>query len=404
MKKNQPPPLQLSVQERIKLYEQTAADHTSSEILSSKSTPQSKKPSPALKEKQQRHSVRNTTAQNEEETLYATAALQTTTRVLSEAQIMKLLPHSQLVKAYQEKIQSLCKIVYGNENLLQEKIGEIQKNPTLGESLSWQISAQPESFSKLAGFNLWGIKNSARKNAEENLPTLCDAIAGYGEAVQYAREDLSITPDAVLTYYEQSMGREAVAKILQSSNQSEKENAEISTMIQQNPTVTRYQARIKYWCHVVFGKSNILASKMEEILHNPAMAEELTWQLAAYPQSLHNYAGMKVCGLKNSVRRHAEAGLPSLIDTIDNYANAVHLLKESLVQSQQLQQKTHAPSAELAKDLKKQKDLTKSSKLPEYLSSTPHHEARKTSQQTHERTQDTHSRKKTAAKTMAFAS
>ncbi|EJF97978.1 hypothetical protein MEI_01010 [Bartonella vinsonii subsp. arupensis Pm136co] len=397
MKKKQPPPLQLSVQELIKRYEQTAAERTPSESLSPKSAPQSK-PSPALKENQQRHSVRSTTAQNEEEPLYATIALQTTTKVLSEAQIMKLLPHSQLVRTYQEKIQHLCQIVYGNKNLLQEEMEAIQKNPALGESLSWQISAHPESLSKLAGLNLCGMKNNARKNAEENLSTLCGAVAGYAEAVQYAKEDLLITPEAVLTYYEQSMGCEAVAQILQSSDQTERENAEISTMVQQNPAVKRYQAQVKHWCHVVFSKSNILASEMTEILQNPARAEELTWQLSAYPQSFHPYAGVSMCGFKNSARRHAEAGLPSLIDTIDNYATVVHLLKENLVQqSQQLQQKTCDPSVKLAKD------LTKSSKLPEYLSSAAHHETRKTFQQTHERTQDI-SRKVSAPKTMAFAS
>ncbi|MCZ2158942.1 BID domain-containing T4SS effector [Bartonella sp. 220] len=399
MKKNQPPPLQLSVQERIKRYEQAVAGHTSSENLSTNSAPQRKKLSPSLKEKEQKHSVKSATDQNEEETLYTTAASQTETRALSEAQIMQLLPHSRLVKAYQEKIQHLCKIVYGNKNILQEKIEEIQKNPALGESLSWQLAAHPESVSKLAGFNLCGMKTRARENAEENLSALCGAVACYGEAVQYAREDLSITPEAVLTYYEQTMGREAVAKILQSSDQSERENAEIS----KNPAVTRYQERVTYWCKIVFGKSDILANKMEEVFQNPATAEELTWQLAAYPQSFHNYAGVHMCGLKNSARKHAEAGLSSLIDTIDNYATIVHLLKENLAQSQQRQQKPHGSSAELAQGVKIQKNLTNLSKLPEYLSSTVHHEARKTSQQIHERTQEAHSRQATAPKTIAFA-
>lgn len=356
MKKNQPPPLQLSVQEYIKHYEQATAGHTSSESLSTKSAPRRKKTSPALKEKEQRHSVRNKTDQNEEETLYATAALQTRTKGLSEAQIAKLLPHSQLVRGYQEKIQHLCKIVYDNKNILQEKMEEIQKNPALGESLSWQLAAHPESVSKLAGFNLCGMKNSARQNAEENLSTLCGAIACYGEAVKYAKDDLSITPEAVLIYYEQTMGREAVAKILQSPDPSKREQeALLNAEIPKNPTVRRYQERVTHWSQIVFGKSDILASKMEEVFQNPATAEELTWQLAAYPQSFHNYAGVSMCGLKNSARRHAEAGLSSLIETIDNYATVVHLLKESLVQSQQLQQKLHDPSAELAKGLKNKK-------------------------------------------------
>ncbi|UNE53790.1 BID domain-containing T4SS effector [Bartonella machadoae] len=346
---------------------------------------------------------RDSTSSQENEALLAAATSQRPAMALSEQQMMLLLPHSQLVKTYQEKIQNLCHIAYGNKDALQAKMVEIQKNPTMEEELSWQTTAHLAS-SKLAGINLLGFKNQARRNAEESLSALCNALAGYKEAVKSAREDFLMNPDTVLMHYEHSMGREALTEILQNPAHPERaqhalSSAEISAMIQKEPAVKRYHAQVKYWSDVVFGNANLFTKQMEEIFQNPIIAEEFTWQLAAYPQSFHHYAGINMCGFRNNARRHAEAGLSHLIDAVDNYANAVNLQKEQLTA---VHQKQHEPSTQQEKDLQRHHNLQKSSRVPEYLPSTSHLETREPSH-THEKRSDIHPQKVACPKTMALA-
>ncbi|MBB5073987.1 hypothetical protein HNQ69_001120 [Bartonella callosciuri] len=115
---------------------------------------------------------------------------------LSNEEILEKTAGSPLVKAYREEIQYWCKKVYGNKNILQEKMDSVLKNPAMGEQLSWDVAANPRSVHKLAGYNICGLKTSARRQAEESLQHLCSAIDNYTNAVQGARETLMHTPRA----------------------------------------------------------------------------------------------------------------------------------------------------------------------------------------------------------------
>lgn len=351
---------------------------------------------------------RVTRKKQEEESLYATVASQRTVRSLSDKQITQIIPHNSLVRMYQEKIQHLCQTVYGNRNVLQEKIEQIQKNPSVLDDLPWQITAHPASISKLAGMSVCGIKNNTRQHAEDSTTSLSNAVACYIEAVLYARESLRQSPNTELKHYEQSMGSQAIAKILQNPYHCEKKreplsNTEIADLIQGDRAVQRYQSQISYWCKVVFGKSNILQEKTEELLTNPAMGEELSWQLAAYPQSLHKYAGINMCGLKNSTRKHAEAGLSSLIDAIDNYANAIKQVKESVVQAHQTKHQHHVSCVKLDKNVQKQQDISHPSKVHECAVAN-RHEVATISKHEHKRGIDVRPHKGAASKAMALVS
>ncbi|UTO28077.1 hypothetical protein [Bartonella harrusi] len=57
MKKNQPSPPRRSVQQLIKLYEQTASERTASENFSTKPASQSNKPPSSLEKKQQQQPI-----------------------------------------------------------------------------------------------------------------------------------------------------------------------------------------------------------------------------------------------------------------------------------------------------------------------------------------------------------
>ncbi|WP_375678063.1 BID domain-containing T4SS effector [Bartonella sp. AP72JLCBS] len=428
MKKKHPHPFpSSSIQELIKLYEQAAAEVSGAAAPLPKETPsKSKRLSSIPEEDEERQSLlseetvyasTNRTASltrggstkrpQEAETTHATipsqAALQRATRVLSEEEIIILLPHHSLVRTYQEEIQHLSASAYGNPNILQEKMQEIQRDPAAGEELSWRMAAHPESIAKLSGTSALGFKSRARRQAEESYSALSVTVDCYTEAVKQARESLLQSPEQELKNYERLMGKEAVAKLLQKPDHREKETlseTEISTKIHQHSKVRRHHAQIKYWCTVVFGNANILQSQTEELFQNPETIEQLAQQLAGNPQSFNKYIGRNFCGFKNKARRHAEAGLSHLIDAADNYATAVTQVRESLSKTQQTKQGHNEASSERAKILHQQQSVSQSAQRVE-LSTVTHEGATPSTQQ---RETDIRPRKTAAPKAMAFAS
>ncbi|WP_375666326.1 BID domain-containing T4SS effector [Bartonella sp. TT121SHDZB] len=428
MKKNHPHPFpSSSIQELIKLYEQAMAEVSGAAAPLPKETPsKSKRLSSIPEEDEERQSLlseetvyasTNPTASltrggsikrpQEAETTHATipsqAALQRATRVLSEEEIILLLPHHSLVRTYQKEIQRLSASAYGNPNILQEKMQEIQRNPTAGEELSWRMAAYPESFAKLSGTSALGFKSRVRRHAEESYSVLCVTVDCYTEAVKQARESLVQSPEQELKNYERLMGKEAVTKLLQKPDQREKETlseADISTQIHQHSKVRRHHAQIQYWCKVVFGNENILQSQTDELFQNPETIEQLAQQLAGNPQSFNKYTGRNFCGFKNKARRHAEAGLSHLIDAADNYATAVTQVRESLSKTQQTKQEHNEVSSERTQNLHQQQSVSQSAQRPE--SSIVTHEGATPS--TQQRETDIRPRKTTAPKAMALAS
>ncbi|WP_375623713.1 BID domain-containing T4SS effector [Bartonella sp. TT119HLJHH] len=427
MKKNHPHPFpSSSIQELIKLYEQAAAEVSGAAAPLPKETPsKSKRLSSIPEEDEERQSLlseetvyasTNPTASltkggstkrpQEAETTHATVTSQVTqraTRVISEEEIILLLPHHSLVRTYQEEIQRLSANAYGNPNILQEQMQEIQRDPAAGEELSWRMAAYPESIAKLSGTSMLGFKNRARRQAEESYSALSITIDCYTEAVQQARESLVKFPEQELKNYERFMGKEAVAKLLQKPDHREKETlseTEISTQIQQHSKVKRHHAQIQYWCKVVFGNANILQSQTDELFQTPETIEALAQQLAGNPQSFHKYAGRNFCGFKNKARRHAEAGLSHLIDAADNYATAVVQVRESLSKTQQAKQEHNEASSDRAQNLHQQQSVSQSAQRPE-PSIVTHEGATPSTQQ---RETDIRPRKTAAPKAMAFAS
>lgn len=435
MKKDHPHPFpSSSIQELIELYDKAAAEVSGPSPLPKETPSKSKRLSTILEESEERQSLlreetfmeevaqpsvkmthaptpltregstkRSQEAETTRATVASQAALQRATRSLSEEEIILLLPHNPLVRTYQEEIERLSKIAYGNSNILQEKMQEIQRNPTAGEELSWRMTAHPESLAKLSGTSILGFKNQARRQAEESFSALCVTVDGYTEAVKQARESLLQSPEQELKKYERLMGKEAVAEFLKKPGHREKESlpeADISPRIHQHSKVKRHHAQIQYWCKVVFGNENILQPKVEELFQNPEMIEQLAQQLAGNPQSFSKYTGRNFCGFKNKARIHAEAGLSHLIDAADNYATAVAQVRESLLQTQQTQQEHREASEQTQSLQQQQQNVSQSAQRLE--SSTITHEGTTPSPQ--QRETDLRPRKTAAPKAMAFAS
>ncbi|EJF85264.1 BID domain-containing T4SS effector [Bartonella rattimassiliensis] len=98
---------------------------------------------------------------------------------LTNNEITEKIKSTASIQERRKEIETLCKIIYGNRHILQERIEIIHKNPSEAEQLAYQIATSPHSISKLSGTKLCGIKNNARAHAEANILPLCRAIDHY---------------------------------------------------------------------------------------------------------------------------------------------------------------------------------------------------------------------------------
>ncbi|QUG72652.1 BID domain-containing T4SS effector [Bartonella quintana] len=342
------------------------------------------------------------------EALYAMAAPQKKKTILSKDEISKRLQGSVSIQYCEAEIQHWCRVVYGNPHALKEEIATIKENPMFGEQLSWEVANHPTSFSKLAGNKMLGIKNSARKEAEAGLPSLCNAIGDYAKTVKREKESILQNYHAEQKRHEQPMERVQMVKKPRKPLHLEKEmaplsNKEIAYKIQRDISVQYGQAEIQYWCHIVYDNPCLLRERTEEIQKNPAMGEELSWQVANHPTFFAKFAGHQTLGIKNEARKKAEAGLSSLCNALDSYTNAVKQAKESIIKEHQEKQNRQGQSAGLAQELqKKQHALSKWPKLPEHSTVTARHESGETSRQVDSKPPDVRPRKVGTTKAMAF--
>ncbi|WP_375665048.1 BID domain-containing T4SS effector [Bartonella sp. CL162QHHD] len=293
-----------------------------------------------------------------------------------------------LLVAYQEEIRFLCEKVYGNRLILEERIEAIKENPNMGEQLLWDITEQPKSISKLAGRKVLGIKNNARKQAEETLPTLCAAINGYMYTSKYTKsENISQGSHTEQQHQRQAQEKDPINQHLQNSLNSEKKikplsNQEIARRVQQDPSVQYGQREIQYWCQIVYDDPFILQYRMEDMHKIPEMGEELVFQIKKDSTSFAPLAGRKTLGIKNGARKAAEENIPTLCTAIKDYADTIKQLRETIVQNHQAeQQKRYQPPTDLDKKLQKQQSLSQPLKLPERSTAKRHKEVTETSRQ-----------------------
>lgn len=114
---------------------------------------------------------------------------------LTKSQLSESVYNSVLVQESIQKIEFLCKMIYGDRRALQNKIPPIKipvtnQNILAGEKFAQYIKIFPDSFHKLCGFNICGFKNAARVHAEENISSLSEAILNYIYAVKQAETDI----------------------------------------------------------------------------------------------------------------------------------------------------------------------------------------------------------------------
>ncbi|WP_375678481.1 MULTISPECIES: BID domain-containing T4SS effector [unclassified Bartonella] len=313
-----------------------------------------------------------------------------------------------LLVAYQEEIRFLSEKVYGDRLILNERIEAIKENPDMGEQLLWDVTERPKSISKLAGRKVLGIKNHARRKAEETLPTLCAAINGYVYTSKYTKsENILQGSHTEQQHQRQTQEEELTNQHLQNPLNSEKKikplsNEEIARRVQKDPSVQYGQREIQYWCQIVYKDPFILQYRIEDMQKIPEMGEELVFQIEKDSASVAPLAGKQVLGIKNGARKAAEEHLPTLCTVIKEYAETVKQLKETIVQNHQAeQQKRYQPPTDFDKKLQKQQSLSQPLKLPERSTAKRHLEVAATSRQ--EDQQQVRTRRAETSKAMALS-
>ncbi|WP_455478051.1 BID domain-containing T4SS effector [Bartonella sp. B10] len=109
---------------------------------------------------------------------------------LSDHEISQKVASREEVQYGMAEIRHWCKVVYGDPNILQSRVEQSVGHPAVAEALSWQIAESSETIHPLAGSKKLGIKSGARKEAEEGIWPLCQALDRYVDAVKQAHKDV----------------------------------------------------------------------------------------------------------------------------------------------------------------------------------------------------------------------
>ncbi|WP_409361013.1 BID domain-containing T4SS effector [Bartonella heixiaziensis] len=299
--------------------------------------------------------------------IYATIAPLRISTAISTSELIQKIRNNILVQGCKDEIKNLSQTIYGNQDILQKKLETIEKNPILGESLSWQIEANPALVANLAGRKILGVKSRTRKKAEEHVSRLCLALENYADIVKQAKENIFHGYLAEQTPLRRSMDLTQMAEDLQKSRNPKPEqemaplpHKELVRRVKSNTLVQYCSAEIIYLSTVAYRNPSVLQSKLEEVQKDPALGENLALQVKTHPHLFGKLSGHNFHGFKSKARNQAENALIRLSDAIEGYAEAVKHAKENILESHQAQQKRHTQSTKLDKSVQSTEHQQKS--------------------------------------------
>ncbi|OLL53151.1 BepD protein [Bartonella henselae] len=102
----------------------------------------------------------------------------------------KLLKHRDFQYGVRE-VQERCRVVYGNQYALNEKLAAVLDDPEGADKILWKLAANPETGGKLAGQKLLGVKSPGRREAEEEFRHLCAAFERHVAVTQKLHKDFT---------------------------------------------------------------------------------------------------------------------------------------------------------------------------------------------------------------------
>lgn len=127
-----------------------------------------------------------TNVQNVKETLIPKETLAS----LSHEALFAKISNDPYVETCRKEIEHLSKIVYGKTQALKTKLDIITAAPNLGNQFADETLQNPQLISKFAGRKTLGMKTPHRRQAEQTVPQLSQALKNYGAITQQAKDEI----------------------------------------------------------------------------------------------------------------------------------------------------------------------------------------------------------------------
>ncbi|WP_413154784.1 BID domain-containing T4SS effector [Bartonella sp. cb54] len=109
---------------------------------------------------------------------------------LTKEEMLEKINTTVAVHESQTAIKSLLKTVYGKSNALDIQLDMVKEDPRTGPQFVEAIMQNPFSVDKIAGFQICGIKNNRRREAEDAFAPLCEALTDYVDVVTNTRRNI----------------------------------------------------------------------------------------------------------------------------------------------------------------------------------------------------------------------
>ncbi|WP_455465786.1 BID domain-containing T4SS effector [Bartonella sp. B39] len=210
---------------------------------------------------------------------------------LAKSEISEMIREDACVHTSREQIEILSKMVFGSSKTLDKEMMQIIGNPSYAQELANQIEVAPGSVASLAGINLCGLKNRARKIAEEYSDMLAYAVMNFSRAVQYAEKEITKNHQNEQNRCEKAvrMPSEDLRNLLALSNERQQTILKNSSTLQKelndfvkivdNRLSSNEQKAIKNGDYKVFVETmNVTENKAKQITNIVQKAKELQQQ------------------------------------------------------------------------------------------------------------------------------
>ncbi|WP_413154785.1 BID domain-containing T4SS effector [Bartonella sp. cb54] len=109
---------------------------------------------------------------------------------LTENEISEKIENNISVQESLNEVKHLLKTVYGKSDILNTQLDIINTDPQSGSQLIEQIMQNPQSVGKIMGTNLCGIKNHARREADNAFTPLCETLTNHIDIVKNTRRNI----------------------------------------------------------------------------------------------------------------------------------------------------------------------------------------------------------------------
>ncbi|EJF82373.1 hypothetical protein MCU_01525 [Bartonella elizabethae Re6043vi] len=124
--------------------------------------------------------------QNVKETLIP----QETLAPLNREELFVRISTDPYVEANRKEVEDLSKTVYGKAQALKTQLDIITASPNLGNQFADEILENPQSVSKLAGRKMFDMKSPSRRQAEQAVPQLSQALRDYGTITKQTKDEI----------------------------------------------------------------------------------------------------------------------------------------------------------------------------------------------------------------------